>query len=153
MVATTEREAYWTKQSTCLLKGIYFSLLFFERIMGSSSNHFTTGANSQIRRLLQLSSSEGLWWCWRSTGICMDSCCHLQKFSRPCISWMHRMHLLVDSIHVWIIWNTARLKGSMELSIMSIAYLELLSCSIFPQAAYLHGIKRRWIVMESSFFL
>ena len=60
------------------------------------------------------------------------------------------MHLLVDNPRLNHS-HTARLKGSLELS-MSIAYLELLSCSIFPQAANLHGIKRRWIVMESSFF-
>lgn len=109
------------------------------------------GLGNQIRRLLQLSSSEGLWWCWRSTGIRMDSCC-TYKSSAAHVSVEYSMHLLVDKPRLNDS-HIARLKGSMELSIMSIAYLELLSCSIFPQAANFHGIIRRWIVMESSFWV
>lgn len=73
------------------------------------------------------------------------------KVQPPMYQLEYSMHLLVDNPRLNHS-HTARLKGSMELSIMPVAYLELLSCSIFPQAAYLRGIKRRWIVMESSFF-
>ena len=127
--------------------------------MGSTSNHFdietpisihdglkkTRFAGFSNYRVLKVSGDAGdlQEFAWILVVI-------TYKSSAAHVSVEYSMHLLVDNPRLNHS-HTARLKGSMELSIMSVAYLELLSCSIFPQAAYLHGIKRRWIVMESSF--